>query len=174
MGHDAGDVKDAADADFVEWVQARQAGLLRYGYLLTGEPHAAQDLVQTALAKLYLKWDVVQARARTAYVRRIMVNEQASAWRRPWRRREVTSSPLIDHIAGQLVETEGQAGHDAELWSVVTSLPVKQRAAVVLRYYEQLSEAETADVLGCSIGTVKSNTHRALAALRIRLQEVSA
>jgi RNA polymerase sigma-70 factor (sigma-E family) len=170
--------QDSDDEDFVDWVRARQGGLLRFGYLLTGEPYAAEDLVQTALAKAYLKWDAVQGTARTAYVRRIMIHEQVSAWRRPWRRREVTSSPLIDRAAesgaGQADAPSGQRAFDAELWSLVTSLPVKQRAAVVLRYYEQLSEAETADVLGCSVGTVKSNTHRALAALRTRLQEVSA
>ncbi len=170
--------QDSDDTDFVEWVRARQGGLLRFGYLLTGEQNAAEDLVQTALAKAYLKWDTVSGPARTAYVRRIMVHDQASAWRRPWRRREVTSSPLIDraaeNVGEQATATGGQRAFDTELWSLVTSLPVKQRAAVVLRYYEQLSEVETADVLGCTVGTVKSNTHRALAALRTRLQEVSA
>ena len=163
-----------SDDDFVAWVAARQAGLLRFAYLLTGDEHSEEDLVQTALAKAYLKWDTIhQSAARTGWVRRILVNEHTSAWRRPWRRHEVTSSPYVDHVASSQVDPSQQR-FDAELWSVVQGLPPRQRAAVVLRYYEQLTEAETADVLGCSVGNVKSQTHRALATLRARLQEVPA
>lgn len=177
------------DDDYVEWVTARQAGLLRFAYLLTGDSHSAQDLVQTALAKAYLKWDTLRVEtSRGAWVRRIIVNEQASVWRRPWRRHEVVNTPYLEFIdvgevsvagrAGPLAASGGwpedsqPGGFDSQLWEVVCSLPPRQRAAVVLRYYEELSERETADVLGCSLGNVKSQTHRALAALRVKLEEV--
>lgn len=162
------------DADFVAWVEANQASLLRFGYLLTGQQASAQDLVQTALAKAYLKWERIEAEgSRSAYVRRIMTNEQVTLFRRPWSRKEVTSSPYLDLAADQLASAD-QASFDSHLWSVVKGLPPKQRAAVVLRYYEQLTEAETASILGCSVGTVKSQVHHALATLRTRLQEVPA
>ena len=97
-------------------------------------------------------------------MRRILVNEHNSLWRRAWKKRETTTSELPDQAA-----EPQQGGHDAELWDLVQTLPRKQRAAVVLRYYEQLSEAETAAVLGVSVGTVKSQTSRALATLRTRV-----
>jgi RNA polymerase sigma-70 factor (sigma-E family) len=154
----------AKDAEFSEYMAARQPALLRTAYLLTGDVHTAEDLVQTALAKLYLSWDKVQQRELVdAYVRRILVNEHNSLWRRPWKRRETVTAELPEEATSS---TTG--GHDPELWELVQSLPRKQRAAVVLRYYEELSEAETAAVLGVSVGTVKSQTSRALAALRTR------
>jgi RNA polymerase sigma-70 factor (sigma-E family) len=152
------------DAEFSEYMHARQPALLRTAYLLTGDRHTAEDLVQTALAKLYLSWDKVQRQeAVDGYVRRILVNEHNSLWRRGWKRRETTTAELPDRPADA-----GAAGHDPDLWALVQTLPRKQRAAVVLRYYEELSEAETADVLGVSVGTVKSQTSRALAAMRAR------
>ncbi len=160
---DAG-VRDK-DAEFSEYMAARQPSLLRTAYLLTGDRHTAEDLVQTALAKLYLSWDKVQRQdSLDGYVRRILVNENNSLWRRPWKKRETTTSELPDEPAEPTRES-----HDSELWDLVQTLPRKQRAAVVLRYYEQLSEAETAAVLGVSVGTVKSQTSRALAALRTRV-----
>jgi RNA polymerase sigma-70 factor (sigma-E family) len=147
---------------------ARQPGLLRTAYLLTGDPHTAEDLVQTALAKLYLSWDKVDRRSSIdGYVRRILVNEHNSLWRRPWKRRETAAEHLPEQAAPQ------RRGHDSDLWDFVQTLPRKQRAAVVLRYYEELSEAETAEVLGVSVGTVKSQTSRALAAMRARSAEIS-
>jgi RNA polymerase sigma-70 factor (sigma-E family) len=158
------------DAEFSEYMAARQPSLLRTAYLLTGDRHTAEDLVQTALAKLYLSWDKVQRQdSLDGYVRRILVNEHNSLWRRPWKKRETTTSELPDQEAAP-----AEAGHDTELWELVQSLPRKQRAAVVLRYYEQLSEAETAAVLGVSVGTVKSQTSRALATLRTRVSESGA
>src|SRR4051812_29996101 len=141
------------DAEFSAYMAARQPSLLRTAYLLTGDRHTAEDLVQTALAKLYLSWDKVQQREHVdGYVRRILVNENNSLWRRPWKKRETTTSELPETV------THDPEGPDAELWAQVQALPRKQRAAVVLRYYEQLSEAETAAVLGVSVGTVKSQT----------------
>ena len=159
------DRQSVRDAEFSEYMAARQPSLLRTAYLLTGDRHTAEDLVQTALAKLYLSWDKVQRRELVdGYVRRILVNEHNSLWRRPWKKRETTTSELPD-VAGPADPT---GHHDADLWALVQSLPRKQRAAVVLRYYEELSEAETAEVLGVSVGTVKSQTSRALATLRTR------
>jgi RNA polymerase sigma-70 factor (sigma-E family) len=152
------------DADFTAYLQARQARLLRTAYLLTGDQHQAEDLLQTALAKLYLAWDRVHERESVdAYVRRILVNENNSLWRRPWRRREVTTAEVPDRTA---VRDEYDDGQSAAVWRVVETLPRKARAVVVLRYYEQLTEAETAEVLGISVGTVKSQCSRALARLR--------
>jgi RNA polymerase sigma-70 factor (sigma-E family) len=153
----------ARDAEFEAYMQARQPSLLRTAYLLTGNRHSAEDLVQTSLAKLYLAWDKVRDRDSVdGYVRRIMVNENNSLWRRGWKRREHASETLPER---QVVD-EYDEGQSAALWRAVQGLPPKQRAVVVLRYYEQLTEAETADVLGISTGTVKSQASRALASLR--------
>jgi len=154
------------DADFSAYLEARQARLLRTAYLLTGDQHQAEDLLQTSLAKLYLAWDKVRDRGSVdAYVRRIMVNEHNSSWRRPWRRREVATDQVPDRTP---VHDDYDEGVAAAVWEVVSTLPRRARAVVVLRYYEQLTEAETADILGVSVGTVKSQTSRALAALRER------
>ncbi|MCW2780442.1 MAG: SigE family polymerase sigma factor [Marmoricola sp.] len=156
------------DADFEAWMVARHGALLRTAYLLTGDSHSAEDLVQTSLAKLYLAWDRVQDREHIdAYARRILVNEHRSGWRRPWRKREVVSEQVPERGA-PAAEYDGES--DA-LWDFVSTLPPKQRAVIVLRYYEQLSEAETADVLGVSVGTIKSQASRALATLRSRVDD---
>jgi len=139
---------------------------LRTAYLLTGNRTDAEDLLQTSLAKLYLAWDRVRDReAVDAYVRRIMVNEQSSLWRRAWKRRETVTGDVPAH---EPHTDRYDDGRDGTLWSFVQTLPRRQRAVVVLRYYEELTEAETADVLGVSPGTVKSQCSRALAALRVR------
>jgi RNA polymerase sigma-70 factor (sigma-E family) len=160
--------RSTRDAEFSEYMAARQASLLRTAYLLTGDRHTAEDLVQTALAKLYLSWDKVHTRdSIDGYVRRILVNENNSLWRRGWKRREHASDVIPDREHRDAYD-DGQ--HDA-VWEVVQTLPRKARAVVVLRYYEQLSEAETAAALGISVGTVKSQCSRALAALRERTPE---
>jgi RNA polymerase sigma-70 factor (sigma-E family) len=161
-----------AEADFAAFVRARQDALVRFGYFLTGDVQSGEDLVQTALAKLYLKWDTIRhVEALDSWVRRVMVNEHTSWWRRQWRHREV-----LDTGEGRRLDPPAAPDHapDPDLWAVVQSLPTKQRAAVALRFYEDLSEAQTAAILGCSVGTVKSHTHRALGTLRARLQEVEA
>jgi len=157
------------DADFTAYLQARQGRLLRTAYLLTGDQHQAEDLLQTSLAKLYLAWDRVNERSSVdAYVRRIMVNENNSLWRRPWKRREAARATLPDTAP---VHDAYDEGVGAAVWAIVQTLPRRARAVVVLRYYEQLSEAETAEVLGISVGTVKSQCSRALATLRERIGE---
>ena len=154
------------DADFTAYLQARQGRLLRTAYLLTGDQHQAEDLLQTSLAKLYLAWDRVHDRESVdAYVRRIMINEHNSLWRRAWRRREQPTNE-VPEAPSEPPAYDG--GVSAALWSAVQTLPRKARAVLVLRYYEELTEAETAEVLGIAIGTVKSQTSRALATLRER------
>jgi RNA polymerase sigma-70 factor (sigma-E family) len=161
--------RDERDADFAAYLAARQPSLLRTAYLLAGNRHDAEDLVQTSFAKLYLSWDRVRDHgSMDGYVRRILVNEHNSLWRRAWKRREHSADDSV-------LRGHERPHHDAyddggrnALWDVVQTLPRKARAVVVLRYYEQLSEAETAAVLGISVGTVKSQTSRALAALRER------
>lgn len=159
----------AVDEEFTAYVRGRQRQLVRFAYLLTGDAHAAEDLVQSALAKVYRRWHAIQTTP-DAYVRRAIVNEHTSWWRRTWRHRETVSSPLV-----QVAERPATAGpgHDDELWARIAALPRQQRAVVVLRYYEDLSEAQTAEVLGCGVGTVKSHTSRALRALRESMQEVA-
>ena len=157
------------DADFTAYLQARQGTLLRTAYLLSGDRHQAEDLVQTTFAKLYLAWDRVRDRESVdAYARRILVNEHNSLWRRAFKRREVVSAELPETHA---VPDRHDDGESAALWAFVQTLPRKQRAVIVLRYYEDLSEAETAEVLGISVGTVKSQASRALAAMRSRVHD---
>ena len=158
------------DADFTAYLGARQGRLLRTAYLLTGDQHQAEDLLQTSMAKLYLSWDKIRDRGSLdAYARRIMVNENNSAWRRPWRRREhATDFAAEGAPAGTPVRHGYDDGVGDAVWQIVQTLPRRARAVVVLRYYEQLTEAETAEVLGISVGTVKSQTARAMASLRER------
>jgi RNA polymerase sigma-70 factor (sigma-E family) len=160
--------RSSAVTDFESWLVAREPSLQRLALLLSGDEHTAQDLVQTSLAKLYLAWDRLGDRDNVdAYARRILVNEHRTAWRRPWRRREVVTDAPPDR-PGPAIEYDG--GREV-VWEFVASLPPRQRAVIVLRYYEQLTEAEIAEVLGVSPGTVKSQASRAIAALRARLPE---
>lgn len=154
--------------DFESWLLAREPALQRLATLLTDDRHAAQDLVQTTLAKMYLAWPRLRDRDQVdAYARRVLLNEHRSAWRRPWRRRE----QVTDVVPDVPVETPEYDGRREVVWAHVRSLPPRQRAVVVLRYFEQLSEAEIAEVLGIAPGTVKSQASRALAALRDRIPE---
>lgn len=167
MGRESSGARSARDTEFEQYMAARQPALLRTAYLLTGDQHSAEDLVQTSLAKLYLSWDKVQRRELVdGYVRRIMVNEHNSLWRRAWKRKEFATDTIPDQVG---VDDRPDHGERSALWDFVQTLPRKQRAVVVLRYYEDLSEAEVADILGISVGTVKSQSSRALAALRERV-----
>lgn len=153
------------DADFSAYMAARQPALYRTAYLLAGDHASAEDLLQNAFAKLYLSWDKIRDHgALDGYVRRVMVNENNSLWRRAWKRREHSTDTMPETGAHDTYD-DGMGG---ALWSYVQTLPPKQRAVIVLRYYEQLSETEIADVLGISVGTVKSQASRALAGLRAR------
>jgi RNA polymerase sigma-70 factor (sigma-E family) len=155
-----------AEVEFADWMAARQGGLVRTAYLLTGSQHAAEDLVQATLTKIYLAWDRIADRQHVdAYARRALVNEHRSTWRRASRRPEVLSGapPERGH------ESPAYDGEREAVWLFVQGLPPRQRAVIVLRYYEDLSEAEIAELLGISTGTVKSQASRALASLRERV-----
>ena len=152
-----------ADADFREFVSSKGRSLLRSAYLLTGNLADAEDLVQSALAKTYQAWDRIQDRnALDGYVRRAMVNTHIS-W---WRRRRVDEYPT-DEIPDQpAADALGTSELHDTLQRAIDRLPQRMRAAVLLRYFEDMTEAEVADVLGVSQGTVKSTVSRAVAKLR--------
>jgi len=169
---------DGRDAAFERYVASRQHALLRTAVLLTGGDLAtAEDLLQTALSRLYLAWHRVEREAALdAYVRRIMVNQYTTWWRRAWRRRETTVDPvdLPHQRAGTAPALDDEVAERAAVWQLVTMLPPRQRATIVLRYYEDMSEAETAEILGCSVGTVKAASSRAVARLRaLHAEEVT-
>ena len=161
---------DEREADFTDYVRARQRHFARFAYLLTGDPHSAEDLVQSAFAKVYRKWDSIHG-SPDAYVRQTIINEHNSWWRRTWRHKEVTGSDLITYTDPP---APADRYADNDLRAHIRNLPAQQRAAIILRYYEDLTEAQTADLLGISVGTVKSHTSRALNALRITMKEVTA
>ncbi len=161
-------------ADFTAYVAARERALARLAYLLVGNRDDAEDLLQNVLAKVYRHWDrVASVEQPDAYVRRMMVNESNSRWRRVLRRLETPSSHVLE-----VLDPPGAVSPDPtlgiDLWRHVQTLPRQQRAAVVLRYYEDLTEAQTAEILECSVGTVKSHTSRAISALRSRMSEATA
>jgi RNA polymerase sigma-70 factor (sigma-E family) len=151
--------------DFAEFVRVALPGLIRYGHALSGNPHDAADLVQTVLEKVGARWAKISRTCEdpTAYVRKAMANTHVSRWRRTRRETLLADFPDVPAIAQQ-----DRLEHEP-LWVALRSLPPRQRAVVVLRYYEGLSESEIADTLGVSRGTVKSQASKALATLRRRL-----
>jgi RNA polymerase sigma-70 factor (sigma-E family) len=164
------------DVGFEEWAEARVPALLRFAYLVTGSQHAAEDAVQTALTRACERWSRVRRTTDPdAYVRRMVVNAHVSAWRRAGRRElsvaEVRDTAVPDPSGGD--HAAGVATGDA-VWRVCRTLPPQQRAAVVLRYYEDLDDAEIAEVLGITRTTVRSHVHRALAAMRAELEQEDA
>ena len=150
-----------------EYVVARAAALRRTAFLLCGDWHRAEDAVQHVLIALYVspprQWQAVDAWVRTALVRRL-VDES----RRPWRRHERPAPQLPD--TAQAAAGDEASGERAVLLAALAALPARQRAVVVLRYWDDLSVAETAHALGISEGTVKSHASRGLAALRSDLE----
>ena len=155
--------------DFASYVAARRPALLRWARAVAGDPHSAEDLLQDSLVRVLPRWDGIrEGAAADAYVRRTITRQYVSWQRQPWRRDEIASA-TVPETGPETVPAAGPVAtpdRSARLWDLVLALPPQQRAAVALRYYEQLSVAETAAVLGCSPGTVKSNTSRGLAALR--------
>ena len=157
---------------FPEFAATRLGGLLRYAVMLTGDRDLSQDIVQEVLARTQVRWKRIErADSPDAYVRRMVLNEYLS-WRRRWAVRNVQAvgerlAELSDRHAA-----ESDHAHDVvetdELWNRLATLPRKQRAVLVLRYYEQLSDAEIASLLGCAEVTVRSNASKALATLRLQ------
>ncbi|NHC46644.1 SigE family RNA polymerase sigma factor [Motilibacter aurantiacus] len=156
------------EREFSDFVAHRQRALLRTAYLLTGDRHTAEDLLQAALTKTFLSWGRIDdLGAAEAYVRTTLTRTYVSWWRRRWRGEHPTEELPEPVSSGAALDTA--VAERADLWDVVQTLPRRQRAAVVLRFYEDMSEAQVAEVLGCSVGTVKSQTSRALATLRARM-----
>ncbi|GAA1581121.1 SigE family RNA polymerase sigma factor [Kribbella sancticallisti] len=153
------------DQGYVEFVEVASASLRRTAFLVCGDWHRADDVVQDALCKLYLSWSKVDRGGNpVAYARRMVVNAALDSGRRPWRR-EVPTDVLPADRVHQDDSAVGLADRD-ELLRALRSLGPRQRACVVLRYYEDLSIEQTAEILGCSAGTVKSQAARGLEALR--------
>jgi RNA polymerase sigma-70 factor, ECF subfamily len=150
---------------FRDFVAGRWSALLRTAFLLTGDEHRAEDLLQTSLAKLWLVWGRVSAEHPEAYVRRILTTTSTSWWRRRWQGERPMSDDMPEHaLPGDF--TDRLADKDAVV-SALRALTPRQRAVVVLRYAEDLSEADVADALGISVGTVKTLASRGLARLRL-------
>jgi RNA polymerase sigma-70 factor (sigma-E family) len=149
----------ASDDVFAEFAAGALPRLLRFGHVLTGNPAAAEDLVQTALARAWRAWRLRRIDDPQAFVRKVMVNSYASWYRRRGTREIATASPADRMITND--GTERIDDRDA-VWRALRMLPPRQRTVIVLRYYEELSELEIAAVMGTSAGTVKSQFARAL------------
>ncbi|GAA3390471.1 SigE family RNA polymerase sigma factor [Cryptosporangium minutisporangium] len=161
-------MSDQPDEEFRKYVQERLPALQRLAYLLCQDRHHADDLVQDSLVKLYMKWD--RARAAThlhAYARTTLVRTFVSERRTNWARRMV----LVDHVPDEAASTDPDTASIVAVRRALAGIPPRQRAVIALRYYSDLSVEETAETLGCSAGTVKSQTARGLAALRRALPD---
>lgn len=156
-------------SDFEEFAAAATPALLRAGYLLTGDQHLAEDLVQTALARTYRSWRRLHETGNAhAYARKVMYHLQV-AW---WRRKRVAEH-LVDRPVDVVSEdTAAQTDLRLSLRQALQALTGKQRAIVVLRFFEDRSTAETAEIMGCTEGTVKTQTFRALDKLRAVLPDL--
>ncbi|MGH3235494.1 MAG: SigE family RNA polymerase sigma factor [Streptosporangiaceae bacterium] len=160
MGRDGGGI----DERFAAYVRERGDHHLRVAVLLTGDWHAAEDLVQASLVKLYRAWPRLDTGADPdAYLRRIMINTQRSWWRARWRR-ETPTALLPESAPGDDIADRQALG--ALVRQALATLPRQQRAVLVLRYCEDLPEAEVAGLLGCTVGTVKTHAHRGVRSLR--------
>lgn len=176
-------MREPDEREFAEYVTARLVPLRRVGYLICGDWHLAEDAVSAVLAKLYLAWTEVQKADRIdSYVRRMLVNAIVDERRRPWRRERPTewstafptSFPAAEQLPAGWPATDGGGEDRTEertedrmvLEQALRLMPARRRAVLVLRFFEGLSVEETAAAMGCTAGTVKSQTARALAALR--------
>jgi len=155
-------VDERGRRDFTEFVTARSTQLIRLAYVLTGDQHAAEDLLQSALIKAAAHWRRIHG-APEPYVRRIMYREQVSTWRSRARRPE-TAMAQVPEAAAQAPATSLETR--LALQDALRALPAGKRAVLVLRYLEDLPESQVAEILGCSVGTVRSQAHKAIAQLR--------
>ncbi|ANP54720.1 RNA polymerase sigma-70 factor (sigma-E family) [Streptomyces griseochromogenes] len=164
-----GDRKQARDEEFQNFMIGRWPRLMRTAFLLTGEQHAAEDLVQSTLEQVYVHWRKVNsADDPEAYVRRVMINAHARRHRR--RLKEFLAPKDDSGLVREVPETGdriAQADDRGALLKALAQLPARQREAVVLRYWEDLTETQTAEAMGCSVGTVKSNAAKGIAKLRV-------
>jgi RNA polymerase sigma-70 factor (sigma-E family) len=157
-------MRDEVDPDFAGYVVSRQRRLVRAAYLVCGDEHLAQDLVQQALTKLALRWNRLRDGNPDAYVNRILYRDAVSWWRRIRRER----------LVGEVADSPAPLADDTvrlDVRRALMTLTPRQRAVLVLRYFEDLTEAETADQLGVTLGTVKSQSHVALNKLRAVMEQ---
>jgi len=155
--------RSGRDAEFVEFMAAAQPGLLRLARFLTGSDDLARELTQDALVRAYAAWPRVRRDGAVAYTRRIIVNRRVTAWRRTTR-----EQPRNPNDVGLDTPVDDGGGTECrdEVVRLLAALPERQRKVVVLRYYVDLSEQQVADMMGISVGTVKSSASRGLASLR--------
>jgi RNA polymerase sigma-70 factor (sigma-E family) len=157
---------DARDADYADFVRSRTHALLRSAYLLTGDQHLAEDLVQEALARTHRAWDRLERTGNAeAYARKVMYHAQVSVWRRP-KVAETLPGELPDRPAGRASDPAEAAAQRIVLQRALLTLSPKQRAVIVLRFFEDHTEAEAANMLGVSVSTVKTQCARGLERLR--------
>ncbi|MBH5334259.1 SigE family RNA polymerase sigma factor [Streptomyces pactum] len=151
-----------AEEEFREFVEARSPELLRLAVLLSGgDRHAAEDLLQSALIKVAARWHRIEDPE--PYVRQVLYRQQIGRWRLRWRQREVTVAAPPERGTG---DASGGTELRVLMRAALSRLTPRQRTVLVLRYFEDLPETEVARLLGCSVGTVRSTTHRSLAKLR--------
>jgi RNA polymerase sigma-70 factor (sigma-E family) len=161
-------MKASEEDEYRRYAAARTPVLLRTAYLLCGDWHRAEDIVSAALVKLYVAWDrAARAANLDAYVRQIVVRAWLDERRRPWRREHAVGPALPEEPAPADLAADSAARVD--LRRALAAMPPRQRAVLVLRFYEDMSVEQTAAVLRCSAGAVRTMTHRALAALRAQL-----
>ncbi|MEO3867479.1 SigE family RNA polymerase sigma factor [Nonomuraea sp. B12E4] len=157
------------NAGFQAFADEHQHRLLRLAYLLTGDVHLAEDLVQSVLVRMFGRWPKLRdVDWPEAYARRAMVNQYTS-----WRRRRASSEVPSASTPERAFSPEDSTVLRVVLHQALMRLTPKQRAVLVLRYYEDRTERDVADLLGCSVGTVKSQTHHALARLRALAPELA-
>lgn len=156
---------------YEEFAGSRLPALLRYAMMLTGDPHTAQDLVQETMVRVQLSWRrIARANSPDGYVRRILTNQFIDLHRGSWLRR-VMLRPEPDHRFAAVDDHAQESVERDQMWAMLGTLPRRQRAVLVLRYYEDLPDADIAEVLGCAVGTVRSSISRALATLRTEFVE---
>jgi RNA polymerase sigma-70 factor (sigma-E family) len=152
---------------FEEYVQARGPALVRLARLLIRDPHLAEDLVQEVFGRAYLRWaTILRTDDPDVYLRRMLVNANISRWRRRSSREAVGAVPAE---VPDRVDVGADVAERDVLWRLIVELPAKQRATIVLRYYEDLDDARIGEILGCSPSTVRTNAMRAMTTLRARL-----
>ena len=154
-------------AAFAEFVAARSPALFRTAYVMVGDHGLAQDLVQEALTKTYVAWPRLREVDKAEAYTRKAITTTAISWfrRKGWSHERSTAEPPDRATAGH----DDQVAQSTWLWECLMALPVRQRAAIVLRYYEDLTEAQTAEAMGCAVGTVKSQVAQGLKRLRAQI-----
>ncbi|MET0423709.1 MAG: SigE family RNA polymerase sigma factor [Actinoplanes sp.] len=163
-----------AEQAFREFVATRTPALMRTAYLLTGNQHDAEDLLQSALTKSAMRLRAIRIIDLEAYVRRAMYHQQVDRWRLRFRRRETLTDPQGSALDTAIADSSGRTATKLLVRDALRRLPPKQRTVVVLRYFEDLTESEIAAQCGWAVGTVRSQMHKAMTKLRALAPELAA